>query len=106
MSSASRAGAAPRAPRRLLVIALLAVFTILQVQLWFGSGGVVALQRTKGVLERVTALNDTAHKRNAVEAADVADLGKNGAAVEARARSELGMIHKGETFYLVVGPQR
>lgn len=103
MRDARRAPRVPRASRRLLGFALLVVLAILQGQLWFGNGGIIALQRTQGVLAHVTALNDSARKRNGVEAADVADLKKNGAAVEARARGELGMIHKGETFYLVVG---
>jgi len=42
--------------------------------------------------------------RNSVLEAEVADLHNSGAAIEAHARSELGMIRKGETFYLVVAP--
>ena len=44
-------------------------------------------------------------QRNAALAAEVEDLKSGEAAVEDRARSELGMIKPGETFYRVVEPQ-
>ncbi|HEY0506059.1 MAG TPA: septum formation initiator family protein, partial [Lysobacter sp.] len=42
---------------------------------------------------------------NAALAAEVEDLKSGEAAVEDRARSELGMIKPGETFYRVVEPE-
>jgi cell division protein FtsB len=48
--------------------------------------------------------NAELRKRNAVLDAVVADLRAGGPAIEAQARANLGMIRKGETFYLVVAP--
>ena len=48
--------------------------------------------------------NDALRARNAALDAEVRDLGQGTAAIEARARTTLGMIRDGETFYLVVNP--
>ena len=42
--------------------------------------------------------------RNARLAAEVQDLETGSQAIEGRARNSLGMIARGETFYLVVAP--
>ncbi len=42
-------------------------------------------------------------RNNALEA-EVKDLKKGKAAIEERARSELGMIQEGETFYQIITP--
>ena len=47
---------------------------------------------------------DKLKARNAALQAEVDDLKSGVAAVEGRARSELGMILPGETFYLTTNP--
>ncbi|MGI9251197.1 MAG: cell division protein FtsB [Pseudohongiellaceae bacterium] len=81
---------------------LAVILIVLQYQLWFGDGGL----RSLGILEQDIATqreqNTELTQRNEVLEIDVLDL-KNGLeAVEERARSELGMIDKDETFYLIV----
>ncbi|MDN5873570.1 MAG: septum formation initiator family protein [Sinobacteraceae bacterium] len=90
--------------RRLLLWGLLLLLGLLQYRLWWGHGGMVQLDHGQEVLAKATAQNEAMKKRNTAIAADVADLAKGGVAIEARARRQLGMIHKGETFYLVVHP--
>ncbi len=85
-----------------LVLALLAVLALLQYRLWWAGGsddGVDALQRQ---VEGQTRENQGLQQRNDALAAEVEDLKSGEAAVEERARSELGMIKPGETFYRVV----
>ena len=48
--------------------------------------------------------NRLAIARNALLAQEVADLKAGTAAIEARARSDLGMIRQGEVFYQIVSP--
>lgn len=82
--------------------ALAALLLLLQYPLWFGTGGVLAIW---GLHQEITAQRDENTKlaeRNRALAADVIDLKDGLAAIEERARVELGMIKKGETFYQVV----
>ncbi|HET8819179.1 MAG TPA: cell division protein FtsB [Xanthomonadaceae bacterium] len=89
---------------RAIVLLLVVLLGWLQYRLWFGAGGqreVAALQED---VARQDAENARLHQRNAALAAEVQDLKSGEAAVEERARSELGMIRPGETFYRVVDP--
>ncbi len=88
----------------ILLMLLLALLAWLQYRLWFGNGGereVVALQAQ---VQRQARDNAGLKQRNDALAAEVEDLKSGEAAVEERARSELGMIKPGETFYRVVDP--
>ncbi len=49
--------------------------------------------------------NDQLSERNRALAAEVEDLKAGLEAVEERARAELGMIKRGETFYQVIEPE-
>lgn len=87
---------------KLLVYALLALLLVLQYPLWFGNGSAVNLWRLQREITVQLAENARLKERNAALEAEVLDL-KNGlAAIEERARSELGMVKKGETFYQVI----
>ena len=78
---------------------LLALLLLLQYPLWFGSSSVVTLWRLEREVAAQKTENARLRERNAVLEAEVLDL-KNGlAAIEERARSELGMVKKGETFF-------
>jgi len=48
--------------------------------------------------------NEKLKVRNAALDAEVADLNSGVQAIESRARTTMGMIRQGETFYLVVEP--
>lgn len=92
----------PRRWRNVLLVLLVALLAFLQYRLWFGEGG----RRSVAALEQRVAEqageNAGLQQRNDALAAEVEDLKSGEAAVEERARSELGMIKPGETFYRVV----
>ena len=64
----------------------------------------VDTRRLQAAVDQQTEEQDALKQRNARLEAEVADLRSGGAAIEAHARRELGMIHRGEVFYLVVEP--
>lgn len=87
----------------LILVGLLALMLVgLQARLWRGEGGrdaVAALQRQ---VDAQMHENGGLRQRNEALAAEVQDLKSGEAAVEDRARSELGMIRPGEVFYRVI----
>jgi len=85
------------------LIAVLAVlFVLLQYKLWFGEGSMMEVWQLDRAIAAQTAENAQLRERNQALAAEVADLKQGVEAIEERARRELGMIKKGETFYQVV----
>jgi cell division protein FtsB len=88
--------------RRTIVLGLIALLGLLQYPLWFGNGGVYALWKLKREMAVQRAENAELRERNEALAADVIDLKQGLAAIEERARIELGMIKQGETFYQIV----
>lgn len=88
--------------KRLVPLILLLLLAMLQFQIWFGVGNVPDALRLKRQVEAQAAENGSLAKRNAALAAEVADLKQGQAAIEERARTDLGMVKKGETFYQIV----
>jgi cell division protein FtsB len=88
----------------ILLVLLLALLAWLQYRLWFGNGGEREVADLQAQVQRQARDNTGLRERNAALAAEVQDLKSGEAAVEERARSELGMIKPGETFYRVVEP--
>jgi cell division protein FtsB len=87
---------------KLLSGVLLGLFLFLQYRLWFESGGVIDMLHLKKQLAQQVQDNDKLKKRNEILVKQVQVFQANRDAVESRARQELGMIKKGETFYQVV----
>ncbi|MEX0619175.1 MAG: septum formation initiator family protein [Pseudohongiellaceae bacterium] len=87
---------------KLLTGVLISLLIILQVQYWFGGSSVRNLTLLQDQLAEQRAANEALRASNEMLEIEVLDL-KNGLeAVEERARTELGMIGQGETFYLIV----
>jgi cell division protein FtsB len=81
---------------------LLVIVLLLQYRLWLSGDGVHELARLSAAVDRQKAENAEASGRNEQLIAEVADLKAGMTAIEERARSELGMIGRNETFYQVV----
>jgi cell division protein FtsB len=90
---------------RWLAAALLVCLLLLQSRLWLSPNGVRELSRLTAAVAQQRADNERLVERNRQLAAEVHDLKNGMAALEERARSELGMTAANETFYQVVRPK-
>ena len=90
---------------RVVIAVLIALIVLLQYRLWFADGGLVEVHRLEQRVAAQKRENEQLRERNRALAAEVKDLKQGLDAVEARARSELGMVGKGETFFQVVEPK-
>ena len=89
-------------PMKPLIIALLVLLSFLQYKLWLGDGSLAGIWRIHQAIEMQRQENAKLKERNAALDAEVKDLKHGLDAIEERARAELGMIKKDETFYRVV----
>jgi len=87
---------------RFVIALLLVVLLLLQFKLWLGEGGFRDIRSLEQRVEQQEAENQALLERNRALQAEVEDLRERMDAVEERARSELGLIGKGEEFYQVV----
>jgi cell division protein FtsB len=78
------------------------LFLLLQYKLWLGEPSVRDVIDLKQTIEEQQVKNEQVKQRNAVLAAEVEDLKTGLEVIEERARSELGMIKKDETFFQIV----
>ena len=89
---------------RIVAGLLLAGVLALQYRLWVSPNGMRDVWRTEQAIEAQTTENQRLAERNRTLAAEVHDLKEGRAAIEERARTDLGMIRAGETFFQVVPP--
>jgi cell division protein FtsB len=87
---------------RLLIAILLVLLLYLQYRLWLGDGSLTQMWRLEQELTQHKQENARLRERNAALEAEVKDLKQGLEAIEERARSEMGMIKKGETYYQVI----
>ena len=88
---------------RLVMLALLALSAGLGWRLLFGDASFAELARRERQIAVEEAQLTALRARNDALAAEVADLREGQDTIEERARSDLGMIRPGETYYRVLG---
>ena len=87
---------------RWLIIILFVLLAGLQWRLWIGEGSLAHRAELNRQLQQQEDDNQALRQRNQLIATDVESLKTNLDAIEEKARSDLGMIKQGETFYLVI----
>lgn len=84
---------------KLVVIFLVTSIALLQVKLWVGDGSWLHVRALKKEVEVQQQKVQELKERNQILEAEVQDLKNHLSALEERARTDLGMIRQGETFY-------
>lgn len=83
-----------------LLIVLIFFLLGLQFRLWAGEGSLGHLVSLKRDMAKQQAHVDTLEEHNRVLLAEVVALKNGSLMIEEKARTQLGMIKEGETFYM------
>lgn len=86
---------------KLLIAFLLGIVILLQYELWFAESGVNSVQRLQHQIDQQLAINAKIQEKNELIIADINSLRNGAQAIEEHARSDLGMVKKGEVFYQI-----
>ena len=87
---------------RWVILGLLLLLGLLQYRLWLGEGSLAELHALRAQIDEYREELKQLEARNLALAAEVEDLRSGVEAIEDRARSELGMIQRGEVFLQVI----
>jgi len=87
---------------RLLAVALVVLIAALQWPLWMGKGGWLHVWELDQQVKSQRESNERLRARNAALDAEVRDLKTGYAAIEERARTDLGMVKRDEVFFEVI----
>jgi cell division protein FtsB len=89
---------------RWLTLTLTLLIVSVQWPLWLGKGSWFRVWQLDRQLQQQRVVNQKLIARNAALDAEVQDLKQGTAAIEERARNELGMVRNGEVFFQILGP--
>jgi len=87
---------------KIVLAILIVVLVALQVRLWRGEGSLSDIERLEHEIASQSTTNAGLEKRNKGLLHEVSDLKTGLDSVEEHARSEMGLIKHGETYYLIV----
>ena len=87
---------------RVLVGILLLLFVLIQYAIWAGKNNVLDLFALNSTLNELSEENKKLRTRNDRLHAEVIDIKSRLSAIEAHARSELGLVKPGETFFQII----
>jgi cell division protein FtsB len=89
---------------RLVTVVLVVLLALIQYPLWWGHGGWLRVHELREELSQQQQKNADDKLRNERIEGEVQDLQNGTAAVEERARYEMGMVKDGEVFVQFVSP--
>jgi cell division protein FtsB len=88
--------------KKFITVSLFFLLFGLQYRLWFGKHSVPDYWIMKEQIAQMQQQNRNLVQRNNLLKADIDDLKTGLEAIEERARSELGLIKQGETFFRIL----
>ena len=87
---------------KFITILMLLLLLLLQYRLWTGNGSLVEVSLLREKIEKIKLENEHLKERNLSLTAEVFNLKQGHEAIEEIARSEMGMVKDGETFYQII----
>jgi cell division protein FtsB len=87
---------------KIITLILVILLLLLQYPLWLGKGGWLKVWDLNRQTAAQLKISQQTEARNALLDAEVRDLKQGTAAVEERARSELGMVKSDEVFFQIL----
>lgn len=91
---------------RILSLVLMVLIGFLTYDIFQGKNGIAQYQAAGQQLNEARQVSERLGKRNQSVEQDIMDLSQGALSVEELARSELGLIKPGETFYRVINPDQ
>lgn len=88
--------------RKLLLAVLILIAIQLQIRLWIGENSFAHVDGLSEKVEQKKSELGIKEQRNRILTVETRDLKQSLESIEETARSELGMIKEGETFFLVL----
>ena len=87
---------------KFITIIMVLLLLLLQYRLWTGNSSLIEVSLLRDEIEKVESENERLKERNLSLTAEVFNLKQGHEAIEEIARSEMGMIKDGETFYQII----
>jgi len=88
-----------------LIGTLLILLVVLQYRLWIGEGSLAHAHRLEGNINVQQADNDRMRERNRILDVEVEELKTGLDTIEERARNDIGLIKKDETFFMILNEE-
>ena len=85
---------------------LIILLAALQYRLWISEGSLADVNLLEREIKIQQADNSRLRERNRILAVEVEDLKTGLDSVEERARNDIGMIKKDETFFMILEPRQ
>ena len=87
---------------KFITIIMVLLLLLFQYRLWTGNSSLIEVRLLRDEIEKVESENERLKERNLSLTAEVFNLKQGHEAIEEIARSEMGMIKDGETFYQII----
>ena len=91
---------------KFLTVIMVLLLLLLQHRLWTGNGSLVEVSHLRDEIKNIKSENELLKERNLSLTAEVFNLKQGHEAIEEIARSEMGMVKDGETFYQIIDGAR
>ena len=87
---------------KFITVIMVLLLLLLQFRLWTGNGSLVEVSHLRDEIKNIKSENERLKERNLSLTAEVFNLKQGHEAIEEIARSEMGMVKDGETFYQII----